>query len=230
MKRLFRRRVLRALFALLLAVLLLIVALFIRVRYFPPHFDVVSIAVLPEYQSPALLERAWALPVAKTYLHELDFQPNGSVGGPVSVANAFRSLGEAAVTPRAVLHGTGKCPWDFCFWSLTLDDLATVVRSKSRRSVTVLTGLSLGEFRMHMHHANDTDRRYLVHFDRGLLFGKGVGHHSPIGGYLEDRDLVFVLDVNPNFGPWLVSTERLYQALNAPESGVNKARGLLLIQ
>ena len=83
---------------------------------------------------------------------------------------------------------------------------------------------------MHMHHANDKDRRYLVNFQRGLLFGKGVGHHSPIAGYLEDRDLVFVLDVNPKFGPWLVSTERLYQAVSSSESGTGKTRGLLLIE
>jgi len=230
MKATFRRRLLKALLAFLLAVCVLFSALFVRVRYFPPHFDVVSIASLPVYQSPALLERAWALPVAKTYLHELDFQPNGSICGPTSVANAFRSLGEGPVTPRSVLAGTGKCPWDFCFGGLTLDDLAGVVRSKSRRSVTVLTGLSLDEFRMHMRHANDTDRRYLVNFQRGLLFGTGVGHHSPIAGYLEDRDLVFVLDVNPKFGPWLVSTGRLYDAVSSLDSSSGKARGLLLIQ
>jgi len=225
-----RRRLLKTLFALTLLVFASLAALFIRVHYFPPHFDVVSIASLREYQDPALLERAWTLPVAATYLHELDFQPNGSVCGPTSVANAFRSLGEGPVTPRAVLEGTGKCPWDFCFGGLTLDDLATVVRAKSRRTVTVLTGLSLGEFRMHMHHANDKDRRYLVNFQRGLLFGKGVGHHSPIAGYLEDRDLVFVLDVNPKFGPWLVSSERLYQAVSSPDSSSSKPRGLLLIE
>ena len=230
MDRVFRRRLLKALFALVLVAFGLLAALFIRVRYFPPRFDVVSIESLPEYQSPALLERAWALPVARTFLHELDFQPNGSICGPTSVANAFRSLGEGPVTPRTVLEGTGKCPWDFCFGGLTLNDLAGMVREKSRHSVTVLTGLSLGEFRMHMRHSNDLDRRYLVNFQRGLLFGKGVGHHSPIAGYLEDRDLVFVLDVNPKFGPWLVSTERLHQATNSPDFSSGKPRGLLLIQ
>jgi len=34
-------------------------------------------------------------------------------------------------------------------------------------------------------------------FNRAQIFGAGVGHHSPIGGYLEAEDLVFVLDVNP---------------------------------
>jgi len=230
MNRVFLRRLGKALFALLLTVVVLFAALVVRVRFFSPRFDVTSIATLPEYQDPALLERAWALPVAKTFLHELDFQPNGSACGPTSVANTFRSLGEGPVTLHSVLEGTGKCPFDICFGGLSLDDLASVVRAKSRRTVTVLSGLSLDEFRMHMRHTNDVDRRYLVNFQRGLLFGKGVGHHSPIAGYLADRDLVFVLDVNPKFGPWLVSTERLHRAVNSADSSSGKARGLLLIQ
>jgi len=225
-----RRRLRQALLALVLAIVVLFSALFIKVRFFQPRFDVISIATLPPYQNAALLERAWSLPVARTFLHELDFQPNGSICGPVSVANVFRSLGEGPVTARAVLQGTGKCPLDFCLDGLTLDELADVARSKSRRSVTVLSGLSLDEFRMHMHHTNDANRRYLVNFQRGLLFGEGFGHHSPIAGYLEDRDLVFVLDVNAKFGPWLVPTARLYTAVSAPDARSGKSRGLLLIQ
>jgi len=226
----FRRRLKKALLALVLAIALLFSVLFVKVRFFQPRFDVVSIATLPPYQNAALLERAWSLPVARTFLHELDFQSNGSVCGPASIANVFRSLGEGPVTPRAVLEGTGRCPLDYCFKGLTLDELAEVARSKSRRSVTVLSGLSLDEFRMHMRHTNDQNRRYLVNFQRGLLFGQGYGHHSPIAGYLEDRDLVFVLDVNAKFGPWLVPTERLYNAVNAPDTSSGKPRGLLLIQ
>jgi hypothetical protein len=226
----FRRRLRIALLALVLTIGLLFSALFIKIRYFQPRFEVVSIASLPPYQDAALLERAWSLPVARTFLHELDFQSNGSVCGPASVANVFRSLGEGPVTPRAVLEGSGKCPLDFCFNGLTLDELADLARSKSGRSVTVLSGLSLDEFRMHMRHTNDVNRRYLVNFQRGLLFGQGYGHHSPVAGYLEDRDLVFVLDVNAKFGPWLVPTDRLYNAVNAPDPTTGKPRGLLLIQ
>jgi hypothetical protein len=230
MNAVFRRRLRKALLALVLAIALLFAALFVKIRFFQPRFDVVSIASLPAYQNAALLDRAWSLPVARTFLHELDFQSNGSICGPASIANVFRSLGEGPVTPRAVLEGTGKCPLDFCFNGLTLDELADVARSKSRRSVTVLSGLTLDEFRMHMRHTNDANRRYLVNFQRALLFGEGFGHHSPIAGYLEDRDLVFVLDVNAKFGPWLVPTDRLHQAANAPDPTTNKPRGLLLIQ
>ena len=67
-----------------------------------------------------------------------------------------------------------------------------------------------------------------MNFSRKLIFGAGVGHHSPIGGYLEDEDLVFVLDVNPDYRPWLVERKRLFAAMDT-DDGDNK-RGLLLIE
>lgn len=56
----------------------------------------------------------------------------------------------------------------------------------------------------------------------------GVGHFSPIGGYLEAEDLVFVLDVNSDFQPWLVERKRLFDAVNTLDG--TKKRGFLLIE
>lgn len=70
----------------------------------------------------------------------------------------------------------------------------------------------------------------MVNFTRGPLFGTGGGHHSPIAGYLVDEDLVLVLDVNEEYGPWLVKSERLYEAMNTLDTGAKKKRGLLLIE
>jgi hypothetical protein len=53
------------------------------------------------------------------------------------------------------------------------------------------------------------------------------GHCSPIGGYLKAADLVFVLDVNPAYQPWLVERARLFDAVNTLDGA--KKRGLLLI-
>jgi hypothetical protein len=225
------RRLLKIVLGLLLVVLLLGGGLFVRFAFFPPHFDVPSIAKTREYQDPGLLARAWALPVAASYHHRLDSQPNGSLCGPTSAANVFRSWGERATTPDAVLDGSGKC-WflNMCFAGITLDELAAIMRRKTAHSITVLRNLSMAAFREHLARSNDPSRRYTVNFHRGLLFGQGVGHHSPIGGYLADRDLVFVLDVNAKYGAWLVSTERLYRAVDSEDSSSHMKRGLLLIE
>ena len=45
-----------------------------------------------------------------------------------------------------------------------------------------------------------------------------------------DEDLVLVLDVNKKYGPWLVKSERLYEAMNTVDTGTQKKRGLLLIE
>jgi hypothetical protein len=67
-----------------------------------------------------------------------------------------------------------------------------------------------------------------VNFSRERIFGAGVGHHSPIGGYLEAEDLVFILDVNPDYQPWLVERKRLSESVNTLDG--KKTRGLLLIE
>lgn len=111
---------------------------------------------------------------------------------------------------------------------LTLDELAKVAQTNTSRKVTVLRDLSENQFHEHLRRSNDPGRRYIVNFDRARIFGAGSGHHSPIGGYFEAEDLVFVLDVNFDFQPWLVERKRLFDAVNTFDSA--KTRGLLLIE
>ena len=115
-----------------------------------------------------------------------------------------------------------------CILGLTLDELADVARASTSRKVTVLRDLSEEQFQEHVRRSNDPGRRYIVNFSRERIFGAGVGHHSPIGGYLESEDLVFILDVNSNYQPWLVERSRLFAAVNALDG--DKKRGLLLIE
>jgi hypothetical protein len=83
------------------------------------------------------------------------------------------------------------------------------------------------ELRAELRASNDESRRYVANFARSSLFGGGSGHHSPLGGFLEREDLAFVLDVNPGFGPWLVSTQRLFDAMNTTADwSTGKTRGL----
>jgi len=114
------------------------------------------------------------------------------------------------------------------FFGLTLDELAEVARAHTTRKVTVLRDLTPDEFREHLQKSNDAGRRYIINFRRREIFGAGGGHFSPIAGYFENEDLVFVLDVNENFRPWLIERSRLFAAMNTLDS--DKKRGLLLIE
>ncbi len=189
-----------------------------------------SIKAAPEFQDAALLEKAWALPVAQLYKPGLEFQRNPSFCGPTSVVNVLRSLGTQA-DQATVLEGTEtKTAAGMVMGGLTLDQLAEIARKKLGKKVTVLHELDLAGFRAQLARANDPAVRLILNFHRGPIFGKGGGHHSPIAGYLAAEDLAFVLDVNESFKPWLVKSERLYEAMNTVDKGAGKKRGLLVIE
>jgi hypothetical protein len=103
--------------------------------------------------------------------------------------------------------GTGRCWTGICLMGLTLDELGEVTRLKTNRTVSVLRDLSPEQFE---------------------IFGAGAGNHSAIGGYLEAEDLVFVLDVNRDYQPWLIERARLFAVMDTWDG--NKKRGLLLIE
>lgn len=195
----------------------------------PPKVPAAAIAS-SVHRDAALLDRAWAQPVALSFGRRIDYQKSGSVCGPASLANVFRSLGAPVGDESAVLGGSGKCWTGYCIMGLTLDELAEVARHRTQRQVTVLRELTPEAFHEHLRRANDPTRRYVVNFTRKAIFGAGGGHHSPIGAYLEAEDQVLVLDVNRDFGPWLVERERLFAAIDGVDGSSGKKRGLLLIQ
>src|SRR6202030_1995499 len=92
-------------------------------------------------RTPELLERAWRLPVAAKFSRRVTWQSNGSRCGPAAVANAYRSLGEVAITEAKVLAGTGRCWTGVCIIGLTLDELADVARANMARKITLLRDL-----------------------------------------------------------------------------------------
>lgn len=193
------------------------------------YSSAISIKSAPEYQDPTLLAAAWQLPVAASY-RNVEYQSNGSLCGPTSAVNVLHSLGQPGEQAH-ILDGTGnKTYFGMLLGGITLDHLADVVREKTGRKVTVLRDLDLTAFRAEMAKSNDPARRYIANFHRGPLFGKGGGHHSPIAGYLADKDLVLVVDVNRQYQPWLVKTERLFNAVATVDPATKKKRGLLLIQ
>src|SRR5262249_20906122 len=171
----------------------------------PP--EVIERSVIHEQ---SLLEKAWRLPAASALGHHVDYQSNRSLCGTASIATVLRYLGEPADTEKKVLAHTTKCWSRICFFGLSLDELADVTRTATKRSVTVLRDLTPEAFRDELRQVNDPSRRYVINFARAPIFGSGVGHHSPIGGYLEAEGLVLILDVNEKFKPWLVERTRLY--------------------
>lgn len=206
--------------------LVAMVSFALRTPDLPPGF--VSVREQATFQAPALLERAWALPVAATYPRPLLWQANPTACGPTSVANLLRSGGEATSEPAQVAaHGSG-CVRGFCFGGLTLDGLAEAARQTSSGwKVSVLRPATVNALREQLRRANDPGVRLVANFHRVPLFGTGGGHHSPIGGYLEAEDLVFVLDVNASYGPWLVATDRLFEAMDTVDSASGSKRGLI---
>ena len=190
----------------------------------------VSIKTAVEYQDPALLEKAWALPVAQLYKPGIDYQSNGSFCGPTSLVNVMRSLGTKA-EQATVLEGTDtQTRMGMVVGGLTLDQLGEIVRKKLGKKVTVLRDLDLPAFRAQLMRANDPSVRLILNFNRGPIFGQGGGHHSPIAGYLAAEDLALVLDVNEKYKPWLVKSERLFEAMNTVDKGAGKKRGLIVIE
>jgi hypothetical protein len=221
----------RRIFRWVLAVVALFVAypayFMIRGVFFPPTFPIKPIQKTAAYQDPKLLAKAWELPVARSYKASLAYQRNGSTCGPTSLSDAERSFGLAS-DERSILEGTGKCWSGMCWGGLSLDELAAIARRNTKHQVTVLRGLSYDDFRALLPRFNEPERRYIANFQRGMLMGKGTGHFSPIGGYLAEQDLVFVLDVNAKWKPWLVQPKRLFDAIDTKSS--DGKRGLLLLE
>ncbi|MBK7863637.1 MAG: phytochelatin synthase [Archangiaceae bacterium] len=184
-----------------------------------PKWDVAT-------KDAVLLARAWAASADAGYPTALLSQPNPSACGPASVANVSRSAGNALTTSADVAAKGRGCMFGICFGGLTLDQLATAAEDP-RWHIAVLRDLSLEQFREELRHVSDPHRRYTVNFHRGPIFSGGGGHHSPVGAYLEAEDLVFVLDVNARYGPWLVKSDQLFAAMDTVDSASGKKRGLL---
>lgn len=170
-------------------------------------------------QNAELLARAWALPSARRY-HPLLSQSVLSICGPTSVANVLRSIGVQSGRNPFKRLGLRAMSLD-----QVTDESAPILPSSWRVETVRLADVDA--LRAELRAANEPTHRYIANFSRRALFGRGGGHHSPIGGHLEAEDLALVLDVNASFGPWLVSAERLLEALATTDRGDGRSRGLV---
>lgn len=191
-----------------------------------PAYSIKHVAI---YQAPENLQQAWNLPVANTYKKIFEYQVNAAFCGPASIANTYRSFGIPGFTQSNIFDDSDISYWKTRVMGLTLDELAKLATQNSIINGKLIRDMSLSDFRQHLQQSNNKDKRYIINFNREPLFGVKMGHHSPIGGYLAEEDLVFVLDVLKDYKPFLVSSARLYQAMNTIDNVNNKKRGLLLL-
>jgi hypothetical protein len=182
------------------------------------------------FQNQILLDKAWNLPIAKLYQKHFEYQKTLTSCGPTTIENALFSFGIPDYTQDNLFSDeTLSFSLKVKTQGMTLDELGEVVKKKSNKKVNIVRDISLPEFKEIMRKANDPSKRVLINFHRKPLFGKGGGHHSPIGGYLEADNLVFVLDVNKTYKPFLVTPERLFESINGVDSENNKKRGLVIV-
>lgn len=196
----------------------------------PNHYaGTPSIEQNASYRDQALLSRAWTLPAAAAYRRGgFEFQRNPSFCGPTSIANVARSLG-LRIDQKQVIAGTRYEPWfGILLGGLTLDEAANLLALRLGRPVQTVRAPGLARFRMLLRRTNDPGVRIIANFHRGPLFGRGHGHLSPILGYLEREDRVLVGDVNADYRPFLVSSERLLQAIDTIDSETGRPRGLIV--
>ncbi len=188
---------------------------------------------MPRFQSPIdqdpdLVERAWALPVALLYRDDgYETQENWTNCGPTSAANLLQSIGLDLDQKEVARMAGARTFFGFLAGGLTLDEEADVLRRTTGRLVSIYRDLELEHFRQHMRRTNHPGFRFIANFHRQPLWGDGGGHFSPILGYLETEDLVFVGDVNDDFDPFLAPSARLLEAINTTDSETGLARGLL---
>jgi hypothetical protein len=197
----------------------------------PRFLHAASIEHDASYHDPALLERAWALPVAALYRAHFDSQHNGSFCGPTSMVDVIRSTGGQADQAHVLDGSDIRAVFGILPGGITIEQLAALARLRMPdRTVTVHRDLDLESLRALARRANDPAARFVVNFHRGPLFARGGGHHSPIGGYLEPEDLVFVLDVNHAYDPWLAPTARLLEAVSVVDTATGHTRGVVSIE
>jgi len=200
-----------------------------------PNEDAYSIKNEKWYQDKNLIAKAWRLPVAGTYKNNFVYQENGAFCGPASIVNVFRSLDVMGSSQSNIFDDSSVHYQKARFRGLTLDEIGTLFKDNlnkegiSKWSVKVFRDLTIDEFRAHMIQTNSANRRYVVNFNRLPLFGVNVGHHSPIGGYSESDNMVFVLDVLEDYRPFLVPMEMLFGAMNTIDAETAKKRGLVLL-
>ncbi|MCF7985553.1 MAG: phytochelatin synthase family protein [Thiohalocapsa sp.] len=175
------------------------------------------------------LDQALREAPAAVYLSDFRFQETWSTCGPASLRNVLVSLGHGVGGERALFDDDRLAWWKALGTGMTLDELAALARANAPFEVEVLRPESLEAFRQILAEADRPRTRLIVNFDREPLFGVGVGHFSPIGGFDPETGLVTLLDVTEGYGFSLVPDRLLFEASRSEDPMSGRPRGLLRI-
>ncbi|RHY29091.1 hypothetical protein DYB32_005446 [Aphanomyces invadans] len=186
------------------------------------------------YKDSALLQRAWERPVGQLYLdRQLEFQRREGYCAPTTLRNVLKSIPSV---PLEHIPEAQPGPW-------TAQQFQTKLDSVGFTSSTIVYGnASYDVFLDAIKRSNDTNVRVAMNFLHPALFGMDGpsflphvmlmailgGHFANIVGYLEDVDLVVVFDVNHDYGPYLVPSTRLYEAVRAVDVQSGMPRALIV--
>lgn len=119
---------------------------------------------------------------------------------------------------------------------ITLEELETLLNISGAKAQKVFASdTGVDAFRAAARAAiADPDAILLVNFGRAQLGQPGIaggGHISPVAAYNEKADRFLILDVaRYKFLPSWVTADRLYAAMNTPDSSSGKTRGYVIVR
>lgn len=115
---------------------------------------------------------------------------------------------------------------------LSIDELACLARCNGAEvTVERADTNNLGAWRDALQSAASGDAIIVASYDRAAVGQTGSGHFSPVGGFHASRDLVLILDVARfKYPPHWVSAEHLWQAMQADDPAIGRARGWIALR
>jgi Phytochelatin synthase len=197
----------------------------------------ISIKKRPEYKDSTLLHRIWRSEAGKQYANILEYQRREGYCSRTTQRCVLKSIPQISAD-RIPEEKRGPT---------TVQNFASFIDECSKgatKSTVVLGTEGFDAFMSAIQRANDPKVRLSANFLRTPLFGFNQpiffphnvllgffgGHFSPIVGYLEDANLVCVFDVNHNYGAFLVTPQRLYDAIATFDVTSGKSRGLVVTE
>ncbi|RHY87295.1 hypothetical protein DYB35_002710 [Aphanomyces astaci] len=195
-----------------------------------------SIKKHPKYKDASLWGRVWSAPVGQLYLQGgLEYQLQEGYCMPTTLRNVLKSIKSVDAKDIPEAKRGPSVPEKYAAKIDAIGHTVSTVVFGSDGYIAFVEALKL---------ANDPNYRVALNFLRSPVFGinrpsfaphnllmaLAGGHFSNIVGYLEDEDLVAVFDVNHTYGPYLVESRRLFDAVNAHDFQSGKTRGLIVSQ